>query len=94
MLRKAGWALGVLPGVRAPGRPHCGPPALVHYSLYTGRRVDFISSNSGRKQESGLKLKEGKFRLDVRKKFFIQRVLSCGATSQEELRAMDGLWAA
>ena len=37
--------------------------------------MDFISSNSGRKQESGLKLKEGKFRLDVRKKFFIQKVM-------------------
>ena len=47
----------------------------------------FTWANSDRARENGFKLKEGKFRLNIRKKFFAQRVVRHWHSCPEKLDA-------
>jgi len=55
------------------GSPHCRLPVLEGANKQQG--LIFTLSDSDRTRGKGFKLKEGKIRLDVRKKFFTQRVM-------------------
>ena len=56
---------------RALGRPLCSRPVLEGAYKQEGDG-HFTQSDSNRTWGNGFKLKEGRFRLDVRKKFFTQ----------------------
>ena len=53
------------------GRPHCGLPVLKG-SLIARRRL-LTWCDSDRRWENGFELKEGRFILEIKRKFFIQR---------------------
>jgi len=72
---KAGRAGAAQPGEeKAPGRPYCGLPVLKGAYKKDGDRL-FSRACSARTRGNGFKLKEGRFRLDRRKKCFSLRVL-------------------
>jgi len=56
---------------KAPGRPHCGLPVLER-SLSAGGDQLFTLFNSDSTRKNGFKLKEGRFSLNIRMKFFTQ----------------------
>ena len=66
--------LGFFSLEKALGRCHCGLPVLKGTYKQEVNEV-FIWVDSGRKRENTFKLKEGRFGLDARKKFFTQRVV-------------------
>ena len=57
---------------KAPGRPHCGLPVFKNCLLNV--EVSFLN-DSDRRKRNHLKLKEGRFRLDVRGKIIIETVV-------------------
>ena len=64
--------LGLFSLEKAPGRCYCGLAALDR-SLQAAGGQFFSRPDSDRTRRNGFKLKKGKIRLDLRKKFFIQR---------------------
>ena len=66
--------LGLFSLKKASGRLHCSL-TVFEGSLQAGERLTFPWPDSDRTSGNGFKLKEGKFRLDVKKKFFIQRAV-------------------
>ena len=59
---------------KAPGGPYRGLPVPEEAYRKAGERL-FIRAGSNRIMGNGLKLSEGRFRPDVRKKFFTMRVV-------------------
>ncbi|KAK4807041.1 hypothetical protein QYF61_018382 [Mycteria americana] len=59
---------------KAPGRPYCGLSILKGASKKDGERL-FSRACSNRTRGNGFKLKEGRFRLDIRKNIFTVRVV-------------------
>jgi len=56
------------------GRPYCSLPIPEGSYKKAGEGV-FTRASSDRKRDYGFKLKEGRFRLHIRKKFFTARVV-------------------
>jgi len=61
--------LGFFSLEKTPMRPHCSL-SVIKGNLWKGSRLTFTESDSDRIRENGLKLKEGRFRLDVWMIFF------------------------
>jgi len=59
---------------QTPGRPYRGLPVLKRACKKAGEGP-FAGAYSDRTRGDGFKLKEGRFRLDIRKKFFTLRVV-------------------
>jgi len=77
-------AVLVQPGKeKAPGRPHCSLPVL-EGRLLTGGSL-FTRSDSDRRRRNGFKLREGKFKLDDRRKSFPQRAVRRWHSCPEKL---------
>ena len=57
------------------GRPHCSHP-VPKRSSQTGEKTTFFTQISNDRTFS-FKLKEGRFRLDIRGMFFTERVVRC-----------------
>ena len=71
---RAGRAGVVQPGEeKAAGRPYCGLPGLKGGCKKDGDSL-FSKACCNRTRGDGFKLKEGRFRLDIRKKYFTVRV--------------------
>ncbi|GAB0181563.1 mitochondrial enolase superfamily member 1 [Grus japonensis] len=66
--------LGLFSLEKAPGRPNCSLPVPAGAYRKAGEGL-FIRECSDRTRGNGFKLKEGRFRLDVRKKFLTVRVV-------------------
>jgi len=102
--RKADGVRLVQPGKeKALKRSHCGL-SILKRRLSTGWRQPFTQSDNERTRGNGYKLKEGRLGLEVRKKYFTQRVLrqwnslsteAVGASSWRHSRPVwMGPWAA
>ena len=59
---------------KASGRPYCSLP-VPEGGLPESRRGTFYKGSSDRRRGNGFKLKEGRFRLDIRKNFFTMRMV-------------------
>ena len=58
---------------KVPGRPQYGFPVLKETYKQEGDQL-FTQSDSDKRRKNGFEVKERRFRLDVRKKCFTQRV--------------------
>jgi len=66
--------LGLFSLEKTSGRPHCCLPIVKRAYKQWGEQL-FTWSDSDRTRGDDLKLREERFRLDVRRKFFTQRVV-------------------